>query len=80
MHIGVHEKILIECQVVMYIEYVWNSYFMNTEMLNKIQTLLSGFRIRKPGARGIAEPAFAVRILLLYHLVEIERWREISSE
>lgn len=73
MHIGVHEEILVECQLMMYVEYVWNSYFMNTKIINKIQALLSGFRIRKPGARyGIVEPAVTVLILILYHLVEIE--------
>ena len=59
---------------------LWNSHSMDTEMLYKVQALPSGFGIWKPGARqGIAELAVAVCITPLHHLIEIERWGEVSS-
>jgi hypothetical protein len=53
---------------------------MDTEMFDKIQALSFGFTIWKPGVRyGIEDPVVAVRISFLYHLVERERWIQISS-
>lgn len=45
MHIGVYETLLVKCQPVTYfVEYVWKSHFMNMEMLDTCQALLSSSR------------------------------------